>query len=60
MDADTLRFYQEATHIQVEQLRFLQQQQRITLEHPSPQLKREPDAEEEIDTVTTTLLSYEP
>ncbi|KAL8968697.1 MAG: hypothetical protein Q9197_004746, partial [Variospora fuerteventurae] len=58
MDADTLPFYQEATHFQVEQLRVLQQQ-RTTLEHPSPQLKREPDAEEEIDTVPTTLPSHE-
>ncbi|KAI4093799.1 MAG: hypothetical protein LQ344_002703 [Seirophora lacunosa] len=41
MDADNLRFFQEASPVQVEQSRF-PQQQRATLRSPSPQVKREP------------------
>ncbi|KAL9008660.1 MAG: hypothetical protein Q9173_006232, partial [Seirophora scorigena] len=41
MDADNRRFFQEASHVHVVQLRFLQQQ-KATLRSPLPQVKREP------------------
>ncbi|KAI4110551.1 MAG: hypothetical protein LQ345_006976, partial [Seirophora villosa] len=41
MDADNQRFFQEASQVQVEHSRFLQQQS-ATIKSPSPQVKREP------------------